>query len=102
MLINNVLGEYKMGFASAMQVGLGGFGGLASALVFQGKMAPGYVVGYRTALGMTVVATVGVCGYTGALWWENRRRERGERDGRLGGLDANSLGDEHPRFRYGY
>jgi hypothetical protein len=35
MLVNNVSGSYKTGYAIAMEVGLGNFGGIASALVFK-------------------------------------------------------------------
>lgn len=91
-----------MGFASAMQVGLGNFGGLASALIFQGKNAPLYKTGYAVALGMTVLAAVLVLVYTAALWWENKQREKGLRDHRLTGEDKDSLGDDHPSFRFGY
>ena len=34
--------------------------------------------------------------------WENRKRERGERDWRLEGEDADNLGDDHPHFRFPY
>ena len=102
MLINNVLGSYKMGYASAMQVGLGNFGGLASALIFQGKMAPLFKTGYSVALGMTVLAAVLVVVYTMGLWWENKQKAAGKRDYKLTGEDRDSLGDEHPSFKFGY
>jgi hypothetical protein len=31
---------------------------------------------------------------------ENKKRDRGERDWRLEGEDADNLGDDHPHFRY--
>lgn len=85
-----------------MQVGLGNFGGLASALIFQGKMAPFFTTGYSTALGMTVLAAVLVAVYTGALWWENKQKADGKRDYKLTSEDKDSLGDEHPSFKFGY
>lgn len=102
MLINNILGSYKMGYGSAMQVGLGNFGGLASALIFQGKNAPLFKTGYTVALALTVLAAVLVPLYTAALWWENKQKAEGKRDYKLSGEDKDSLGDEHPSFRYGY
>ena len=102
MLVNNVSGSYKIGYAIAMEVNLGNFGGVASALVFQGKNAPRYVIGYRTILGMSVAAAGLVIIYTAALMYENKARAAGKRDHRLSGPDADNLGDDHPSFRYAY
>jgi hypothetical protein len=33
---------------------------------------------------------------------ENKKRDRGERDYRLVGEDADNLGDDHPHFRFTY
>jgi hypothetical protein len=33
---------------------------------------------------------------------ENKKRDRGERDWRLEGEDADNLGDDHPHFRFTY
>jgi hypothetical protein len=102
MLVNNVSGSYKTGFAVAMEVGLGNFGGIASALVFQGMQAPKYSEGYKTILAMSCVAAVLVVLYTLALWRENKARDAGKRDGRLMDPDVDSFGDDHPLFLYGY
>lgn len=102
MLVNNVSGHYKIGYAVAMEVGLGNFGGIASALVFQGKQAPLYSTGYKTILGMSCAAVALIIIYTLALWNENRARDAGKRDARLSDPDVNNLGDDHPHFRYGY
>ena len=102
MLVNNVSGSYKIGYAIAMEVGLGNFGGIASALVFQGKQAPKFDTGYKTILGMSVAAAVLVIVYTLALWTENKARDAGKRDHRLSDPDIDNLGDDHPHFRYGY
>ena len=102
MLVNNVSGSYKIGFAVALEVGLGNFGGIASALVFQGKQAPKYSEGYKTCLGMASAAAGLVCVYTFALYRENKARDAGKRDHRLSDPDIDNLGDDHPHFRYGY
>jgi hypothetical protein len=102
MLVNNVSGSYKTGYAIAMEVALGNFGGIASALVFQGKQAPKFEAGYKTILGMSIAAAVLVVIYTSALVFENKARAAGKRDYRLSGPDADNLGDDHPQFRYGY
>jgi len=102
MMVNNVSGSYKTGFAIALQVGIGNFGGIASALVFQGKQAPLYSAGYKTILWMTVAAMVLVVGYTAALFFENKARDAGKSDYRLADPDVDNLGDDHPHFRYGF
>jgi hypothetical protein len=102
ILVNNVSGSYKIGFAIALEVGLGNFGGIVSALVFQGEQAPLYSTGYKTILVMSCVAAGLVIMYTIALWHENKSRDAGKRDHRLSDTDINNLGDEHPGFRYGY
>jgi len=102
MLMNNVSGSYKMACAVAIEVGLGNIGGIASALVFQGKQAPLYTLGYHTVLYMSVVAAALVVIYTVALWFENRIRNTGKRDYRLSEPDVNNAGDDHPYFRYVY
>lgn len=73
ILVNNVSGSHKIGIAVALQVGLGNLGGIASALVFQGKQAPLYTQGYHTILYMSIVAAGLVVVYTVGLWLENRR-----------------------------
>ncbi|CAG8960502.1 hypothetical protein HYFRA_00008222 [Hymenoscyphus fraxineus] len=102
MLVNNVSGSYKIGYAVAMEVGLGNVGGIASALLFQGKQAPKYRSGYKTILGMSCAAVGMIAIYTLALWYENRARDAGKRDARLSDPDVDNLGDDHPQFRYGY
>ncbi|KAF8855514.1 MFS general substrate transporter [Acephala macrosclerotiorum] len=102
MLVNNVSGQYKIGAAVALQVGIGNIGGIVSAWVFKGTDAPLYSTGYKTILGMTVAAIALVSLYTFCLWMENGARHAGKRDHRLNDLDINNLGDDHPSFRYGY
>lgn len=102
MLVNNVSGSYKIGFAVALEVGIGNVGGIVSAWVFRGAHAPLYTVGYKTLMGMTCAALGLVILYTLALWFENKARDQGKRDHRLGEPDTDNLGDDHPEFRYGY
>lgn len=40
MLVNNVGGSYKIGYALAVEVGMGNIGGIASSLIFPGSQAP--------------------------------------------------------------
>ncbi|KAH8727171.1 major facilitator superfamily domain-containing protein [Phaeosphaeriaceae sp. PMI808] len=98
--ISNLMsGHYKRSVSSAVQVGIGNLGGIVASNVFLGNEAPRYPTGYGTSLGL-----LWVCGAAStALFFyvkrENKIRERGERDWRLEGEDADNLGDDHPAFR---
>ncbi len=102
ILANNVSGSYKIGFAIALEVGVGNVGGIVSAWVFRGADSPVYVEGYKIITDMTCAAIVLLCLYTGTLWVENKARDAGKRDHRLIEADVDNLGDDHPHFRYGY
>lgn len=102
MLVNNVSGTYKIGYTVALEVGIGGVGGIISAWVFRGANSPLYVEGYKTILSMSCVAIGLVFVYTSALWFENKARDEEKRDYRLTELDIDNLGDDHPESRYGY
>jgi sugar phosphate permease len=102
MLVNNVSGSYKVGFAVALEVGVGNVGGIVSAWLFRGANSPAYATGYKTIAGMTAAAIALIFLYTIALWLENSARDAGKRDQRLSEPDVDNLGDDHPQFRYGY
>jgi sugar phosphate permease len=102
MLVNNISGSYKTGFAVAVELGIGNIGGIASALIFQQKQAPLYTLGWKTSLGMTCSAAGLVIIYTFMLWRENKARDAGKRDHRFSSPEIDNMGDDHPEFRYGY
>ena len=47
---NNIRGQWTRAFSSATLVGLGGFGGIVSSLVFRDQDAPGYRPGMYAAI----------------------------------------------------
>ncbi|KAL9119320.1 MAG: hypothetical protein Q9187_004129 [Circinaria calcarea] len=100
LLANNSGGRYKVAIASAAQIGFGNSGGIIASLIFQSKEAPFYLTGYAVSCGLIVVAALGLTAFVWVLKWENRKRERGERNWRLGEADADNLGDDHPSFRF--
>lgn len=62
---------------------------------------PDYVLGHSVSLGSLVLCLVTVFVQMAYCRWENRKRERGDRDERL--LDGESqhfLGHRHPAFKY--
>ena len=98
-LSNLVSGHYKRSVASAVQVGIGNIGGIVASNIFLDSEVPRYTTGYSVSLAM-----LGICALacTAMFWFvgfENRKRERGERDTRLEEDDRDNLGDDHPGFR---
>ena len=99
-LSNTVSGHYKRSVASAMQIGVGNLGGIVASLVFFDYEAPLYRTGLGVSLGMMWVSAVSCSGLYAHAIRENKKRDRGERDGRLLEPDADNLGDDHPHWRY--
>jgi len=97
---NCMSGHYKRSIAAAMTVGFGNLGGIVASNVFFTEEAPLYKTGYGVGLGfLWICGAACVVLFVGVLW-ENRKRDRGERDWRLQGEDVDNLGDDHPSFRF--
>ena len=103
-LSNNMGGHYKRSISAAMQIGFGNIGGIIASNIFITTQKPRYPVGYGVSL-----ALIWMCGSACTilalgLRIENKKRERGERDGRLSlpEEEVENLGDDHPRFRFTY
>jgi len=101
-LSNNMGGHYKRAFGSAIQIGVGNIGGIIGSTIYLQNESPRFHTGYSVGLGM-----MWLCGVMCTVFWvhlmrENRRRERGERDGRLRLPKevVENLGDDHPEFRF--
>ena len=98
---NNVSGQTKRATANAMQISIGNLGAILGTQLYRTETAPRFFLGHGFAMGY-LAANVGV---VGTLWWvlkrENERRERGERDARLQGVDERAwLDDDDPRWRF--
>lgn len=101
-LANNMGGHYKRSFGTAIQIGVGNVGGIIGSNIYPAAKAPRYKTGYSTALGM-----LWVCGLMCTIFYfgmmaENKKRDRGERDNRLGlpKEELENLGDDHPEYRF--
>ncbi|KAG7410616.1 major facilitator superfamily domain-containing protein [Fusarium sp. MPI-SDFR-AT-0072] len=101
---NNMAGHYKLGVASAMQIGFGNIGGIIASNIFVTTQAPTYPLGFGLGLGL-----VWLCGLSSLVFLfyirrENRLRDQGGRDHRydLPEDEKNNLGDDHPSFRFTY
>ncbi|KNG51885.1 phthalate transporter [Stemphylium lycopersici] len=93
---NNIRGQWKRAFCSAILVGMGGVGGIAGGLVFRAQDAPGYEPGLYACIACCLLTIVIVCLITLRSWSLNKRADRGELE-----LEYNDDGDQKG-FRYTY
>lgn len=98
---NNVSGQTKRATANAMQISIGNLGAVLGTQLYRSTDGPRFFVGHGFALGYLCMNILVV----GTLWTilraENARRDRGERDHRLAGVDKDEwLGDDDPRWRF--
>ena len=103
-LSNTMGGHYKRSIATAIQVGFGNTGGIVASNIWITEQAPTYPVGYGISLGLLWMCGLACTVFVIGLRWENRKRDRGERDHRLQlpKEELENLGDDHPHFRFGY
>ncbi|MCJ1314268.1 hypothetical protein MMC25_007948 [Agyrium rufum] len=103
-LSNAMGGHYKRSVASAMQIGLGNMGGIVASNIYITSQKPTYPVGYGVSLGMLWICGIASTVFLLGLIWENRQRDAGKRDWKLGleKEELENLGDDHPNFRFGY
>jgi len=101
--LNNAAGANIRAVTGAFIVTIGSSGAILATWTYLDKDGPAYHRGHYinvgTSCGAMLLATIGIA-YTK---WENRKRERGERDGRLVGLTDDervALGYRNPEFRY--
>lgn len=99
-LSNNVSGHYKRSIATAMQVGFGNCGGIVASNIFLQAEQPLYRTGYGTSLGLVWVCGIACTVMFFGVLRENKKRDRGERDGRLEESDTQNMGDDHPAWRF--
>ena len=86
---NNVRGQWKRAFSSALMISSGGVGGVIASFVFRTQDAPGYIPGITTGMGCGGVIIVSA---VVLAWGFHRENRKADRDGKvLEGLE---------RFRY--
>ena len=98
---NNVSGQTKRATANAMQISIGNLGAVLGTQLYRSTDGPRFFLGHSFALGYLCSNVLVV----GTLWMilrkENARRDKGERNDRLVGVDEDEwLGDEDPRWRF--
>ncbi len=77
---NNIRGQWKRAFASALFVSFGGIGGIAGSLVFRGEDAPTYKPGLYACIACSVLNIIVVVALTFALRRLNGQADRGEKE----------------------
>lgn len=104
-LANNVSGQTKRGVASAMQIGLGNFGGLIASNVYRSKDAPHYTLGHAVELGFVLQGLL--FSAPAYAWWLRRAnaRKRAQLEEEAGKrtytvAELHELGDKAPEFTY--
>lgn len=103
-LSNNMGGHYKRSINAAMQIGFGNLGGIIASNIYITDQKPRYPVGYGVSLALIWMCGIACTIFAIGLRLENKKRERGERDGRLSlpKEEVENLGDDHPKFRFTY
>jgi MFS family permease len=101
--LNNAAGPSVRAITGGYVVALGNCGAILATWTYLTTDAPDYRRGHAINIGCQCVALM--LAVVGILYikWENAKRERGERDGRLSGLsreEQDALGYLHPEFRY--
>ncbi|KAK2812836.1 hypothetical protein FQN50_001165 [Emmonsiellopsis sp. PD_5] len=101
-LSNNLAGHYKRAFGSAVQISFGNISGIVVSVMFDSDDAPLFKIGYSIALGSTIICALLCTGFMYMLRRENKKRDRGDRDYRLGldQAELDNVGDDHPDFRF--
>ncbi|KAK2750277.1 hypothetical protein FQN55_002424 [Onygenales sp. PD_40] len=85
---NNVRGVTKRGVAAAIQVGLGGVGGIIGSLIFRSQDAPQYIPGLVTAMCLSFSVILNCCFTSYVFWRANQKQAAGTLKKPLEGLES--------------
>jgi sugar phosphate permease len=88
---NNIRGQWKRAFCSALLVGFGGIGGIAGTLVFRDQdKKTGYKPGMYAAIACSLLTIILVCVLTVDHYFQNKKADRGEKV-----LEPHAVSDSH-------
>ena len=98
-LSNNLAPHYVRATGGGLQIAIANCAAFVATFTYLTKDAPDYVLGHSINIGALALCMITVV--SGILYcrWENRKRDRGDRDTRLSGNEA-LLGHRHPHYRY--
>jgi hypothetical protein len=97
---NNVAPHYVRAVAVGMVISIANVSAFLGTFIYLSRDAPKYVLGHAVSLGALVITVILAVAQVLYLHWENKKRDRGERDERLGQENEGRLGHRHPNFRY--
>ncbi|KAF5385409.1 hypothetical protein D9757_005389 [Collybiopsis confluens] len=83
----NVEGAYKRGVTLGMAIGFGNINGAVTSNIYRAKDSPWYTMGHAIVLAYIVIGLISTSLMRIGLQRENARRDRGERDEIIDGLD---------------
>ncbi|KAL1899217.1 hypothetical protein Sste5346_003140 [Sporothrix stenoceras] len=95
-MANNIRGQWKRAFASALFVGFGGIGGICGSLVFRSQDSPKYLPGIYACITVTLLSLILVGTLSLSFYFSHKKADRGEIE-----LEAHE-DDYQPGFRYTY
>jgi hypothetical protein len=83
-----------------MVISIANVSAFLGTFIYLQRDAPYYTLGHAVSLGALVITVILAVAQVVYLQWENKKRDRGERDDRLGQENEGRLGHRHPNFRY--
>lgn len=112
-LSNNLAPHFVRATGIGFLIAFANTSAFISTFIYLPKDKPDYVLGHSVNLGALILCFLTVCAQMMYLSWENKKRERGDRDDRLLSADDSGsagvgvsvgveerLGYNHPSFRY--
>ncbi|KAF6811815.1 major facilitator superfamily transporter [Colletotrichum sojae] len=93
---NNIRGQWKRAFSSALTVAFGGIGGIAGSLIFRSQDKPRYLPGLIACMAAAIMIIVVVLALSAYFYYWNKKADRGEVE-----IEASEETDASD-FRYTY
>lgn len=97
---NNLAPHYVRAVGVGIVISIANCSAFIGTFIYLQRDAPKYALGHSISLGALVITLFLTGVLVVYLGWENKKRDRGERDVRLVEGDAHRLGHRHPSFRY--
>ncbi|PSN64865.1 MFS transporter-like protein [Corynespora cassiicola Philippines] len=97
---NNLAPHYVRAVGVGVVISIANCSAFIGTFIYLQRDAPKYTLGHAVSLGALVLTLLLALAQIVYLKWENNKRMRGDRDGRLFEEDVDRLDHLHPGFRY--
>ncbi|KAK3994184.1 putative transporter [Cladorrhinum sp. PSN332] len=97
---NNLAPHYVRAVGVGIVISIANCSAFIGTYIYLGRDAPKYALGHSISVGALVITLLLTGVQIAYLRWENKKRDRGERDVRLLEGNMHRLGHRHPSFRY--